>query len=103
MAAIRFLKMSFMVHCDFEKGSRNQYYQSTLLVLTWKGGGHKHSTLSILLTMLTLLMDPLSIGLHLHQHIRLIYMPPSCMFIHNKPSGFNDTSETKRQVFIRHK
>ena len=23
-----------------------------------------------------------------------------CMFIHNKPSGFNDTSESTRQVFI---
>ena len=25
-----------------------------------------------------------------------------CMFIHNKPSGFNDTNESTRQVFIRH-
>ena len=26
-----------------------------------------------------------------------------CMFIHNKPSGFNDTTESTKQVFIRHK
>ena len=26
------LKMLFMVHCDFKKGSRNQHVQSTLLV-----------------------------------------------------------------------
>ena len=26
-----------------------------------------------------------------------------CRFIHNKPSGFNDTNESTRQVFIRHK
>ena len=31
-AVVRFSKMLLMVHCDFEKGSRNQHFQSTLLV-----------------------------------------------------------------------
>ena len=31
-ATVRFFKMSFMMHCDFEKGSRNQHFQSTLFV-----------------------------------------------------------------------
>ena len=29
---VRFLIMSFIVHCNFEKGSQNQHFQSTLLV-----------------------------------------------------------------------
>ena len=37
---IRFSKMSFLVHCDFEKGSQNQHFQSTLF-----GRGHTNSTL----------------------------------------------------------
>ena len=30
--AIRFKKMPFMVHCDFDKGSQNKHFQSILLV-----------------------------------------------------------------------
>ena len=26
-----------------------------------------------------------------------------CIFIHNKPSGFNDTTESTRQVFFRYR
>ena len=29
-----------MVHCDFEKGSRYEHFQSTLLVGWQEGGGH---------------------------------------------------------------
>ena len=32
MVNVHFLKMTFMVHCNFKKGSQNQYFQSTLLV-----------------------------------------------------------------------
>ena len=32
MAAVRFLKMSFIVHCYFEMGFQNQHFQSILLV-----------------------------------------------------------------------
>ena len=31
-AVVRSLKMSFMVHCSFEKGSQNQHFRSTLFV-----------------------------------------------------------------------
>ena len=31
-ATVCFLKMSFMVHCYFEEGSRNQHFQSTIFV-----------------------------------------------------------------------
>ena len=48
-------KMLLMAHCDFEKGSKNQHFQSTLLV----GRGDKKITLCTLLTMLTILDDPL--------------------------------------------
>ena len=72
-------KMLFMVHCDFEKGSQNQHFQSTLFafkinifkVLLWvskstfskysfsrKGGGHKKSAMCTLLIMLTILDNP---------------------------------------------
>ena len=51
-AAVRFFKMSLMVHRDFEKGSRNQNFQSTLL--GGREGVTKKSTLCTLLTMLTI-------------------------------------------------
>ena len=56
-AAVRFFKMSFMVYCDFEKGSQNQHFQSTLLVV--REGFTKKSTLCTLLIMLTIVDDPL--------------------------------------------
>ena len=48
-----FLKMSLMVYCDFEKGSQNQHFQSTLLL--GRDGVHKKSRFFI---MLTILDDP---------------------------------------------
>ena len=50
-AAIRLKKISFMVHCDFEKGSQNQHFQSMLFV--------GMSTLCTLFIMLTILDDHL--------------------------------------------
>ena len=38
-AVVRVFKMSFVGHCDFEKGSRNS--QCACLVGTGQGGGHK--------------------------------------------------------------
>ena len=49
-----FLKMSFMVHRDFEKMSKHQHFQSTLLV---RRGVTKKSTVCMLYIMLTLLDD----------------------------------------------
>ena len=37
-AAVLFSKMLLMVHCDFERDSQNQYFQSTL---GRQGGGYK--------------------------------------------------------------
>ena len=51
------LNMSFMVHCHFEKGSKNQHFQSTILV--GREGVTKTSTLCTLLIMWTILDDPL--------------------------------------------
>ena len=51
-------KMSLMGHCDFEKGSQNKHFQGTLLV--GREGVTKKSTLYSLLTMLTILDDPLT-------------------------------------------
>ena len=54
-----FEKMSFMVHCDFQKGSQNQHFLSTLLVgreVERKGGGY-NCTLE-----LTILDDPLDVN-----------------------------------------
>ena len=44
-----------MGHCDFEKGSRNQHFQSTPLV----GRKGQNSSLCTLLIMFTILDDPL--------------------------------------------
>ena len=54
--AIRFSKMSFMMHCHFEKRSQNQHFQSNLLV--GREEGTKKSILCTLLIMLTILDDP---------------------------------------------
>ena len=54
-AAVQFLKMSFMGHCDFEKTSQNQHFQSTLSA---GRGSQKKSTLCTLLIMLTILDNP---------------------------------------------
>ena len=51
-AAVRYLKMSFMVNCDFEKGSQN--------TLVWREGVKKQSTLCRFLIMLTSMDDPLA-------------------------------------------
>ena len=48
--------MSFMVHCDLEKGYRDEHFQSTLLVER-EGGNTKDDC--TLLIMLTILDDPL--------------------------------------------
>ena len=37
---MKMMTMSFMVHFDFEKGSQNQHFQSSLLVRR-EGGGHR--------------------------------------------------------------
>ena len=55
-AVARFRKMSFLVHCDFEKGSQYQHFQS--YSFSREGGGHKKSTLCTLLIMLTIVDDP---------------------------------------------
>ena len=46
--------MSFMVHCDFDQGSKNQDFESTLLV--GREGITKMSTLCALLTIWTTLL-----------------------------------------------
>ena len=55
-AVVRFLKLSLMVHCHFEKGSQNQHFQNTLL--EGREGVTKKSILCTLLIMLTILEDP---------------------------------------------
>ena len=49
-AAVRFSKMSFMWHCDFEKENQNQHFPSTLLVGRKgpKGGGSQKRVLCVL-------------------------------------------------------
>ena len=54
---LRFPTMSFIVHCDFEKVSRNPHFQSTLLV--WREGVKKKNILCTLLIMLTIMDDTL--------------------------------------------
>ena len=41
--AIGLSKMSFMVHCKFEKGSQSQHFQSTLLVARERGNKKQYS------------------------------------------------------------
>ena len=55
-AAVCFFKLLLIVHCDFEKVSQDQQFQSTLSV---GRGSQKKSTLCTLLIMLTILDDPL--------------------------------------------
>ena len=51
MAAVRFSKnVVFVVHCDFVKGSQNQHFQSTPLVV--REAVAKKSALTTLLIML---------------------------------------------------
>ena len=45
--AVRFSKMSFMVHCDFDKGNQNKIIRSNLLVGR-EGGGHTKIVLGVL-------------------------------------------------------
>ena len=63
-ADVRFLKMSFMVHCDFDNGYRNQHFQSTLLV--GRERSQKESTLCTLLKMFTVLDETLYNGKNAH-------------------------------------
>ena len=53
-----FPKQQYSINCDFEKGSQNQHYQSTILV--WREGATKKTTLCTLLILLIILDDPLS-------------------------------------------
>ena len=59
-AAVPFLKMSFMGHCDFEKTSQNQHFQRTLSA---GRGSQKKSTLCTLMIMLTILDNPKHLAL----------------------------------------
>ena len=61
-AAVRFSKLSFMAHFDFEKGSQNQLFQSTLFV--GREMVTKRSNLCTLLITLTILDD--------HEHLKTL-------------------------------
>ena len=65
-AVVRFLKMAFMVHCDFEKGHQSQHFQKYAF---GRDGGSRKKKYSVymyallLLIMLTILDDPLVVFL----------------------------------------
>ena len=56
-------KLSFIVHCDFEKGSQNQHFQHTLSVVR-EGVAKEYSVYALDNILFTILDDPIDISVY---------------------------------------
>ena len=88
-AAVRLLKTSFMVHCDFEKGSKKI---NIFKVLFWEGrggGSQKKNTMCTVLILLT------RIKVRLYSLGRCSHEVPGA----GRPSGVSPTPHTSLYIY----